>query len=117
MLHYPLDFPSDAALLIVTNFRAGTIPAQRAATAEAAWNLVGYGLKSALGEDTANGVAKMGPELLSGDVPPDEEMISALEQHHALSPDKKLMGGLPISPQLLIKWGMGLAIRIISGMI
>lgn len=123
MLHYPLDFPADAAMILVKNFRAGTLGSEKAASSEAAWNLVGYGLKETVGESSptgnilaGSGLAGTNPnEILSGDCPPDEEMIAALETYGNLSPDKKLQSGLPLDMKTLIKWALSLAIRIITG--
>jgi len=122
MVHYPIDFPGDAARIIVTNFRNGTIVSEPAATAEAAWNLVGYGLYASIGSgpegpQTGNISMSGPPGELGGEVPSDEEMISALEAHDAMPADRKVMGALPIPPKILIKWAMNLAVRIINGMI
>lgn len=120
MVHYPIDFPADAARVIVKNFRGGTIASDPKGTAEAAWNLVGYGLSASIGAPDPTGNISMAgpPGEIGGEMPSDEEMIGALESHDALPAQQKLVAGaLPIPPKLLIKWGMNLAIRIIGGMI
>jgi len=117
MVRYPTDFPTDAASVIVKNFRGGTIVSDAPATAEAAWNLVGYGLSASIGSPEQQQVFGSTPGELSGDMPSDEEMVAKLEAHENTPKGQLVAGAFPIPPKLLIKWGMSLAIRIIQGMI
>jgi hypothetical protein len=135
MLHYPVDFPADAGRVIVTAWTSGTLLTKSADVVEAAWNLAGYAMKEILGETQPNtadpnikqsgGMLSMqGPQAdalvmgsLNGQPIDDEEMIQLLKSHDELTPGDKLKAGLPIPVETLLKWSLGLVMKILSGMI
>lgn len=139
MVHYPIDFPADAAQTIVTSWRAGTITSQAPALVEAAWNLAGYAMKETLGESQPEVVPKatnspMMAQSAGGKLPmaqsgggcivgcdsngapiDDEAMIAGLEQFCNCGHEQKLGFTLPFTTQQLMSWALSLALKILQG--
>jgi len=110
MLHYPVEFPADAAKVILTNFASGSLVSNAPAVAECAWNIAGYGLGQTLGESQGGNLSKAGP-----DVEPmsDEDALDALNA----GCDKDLRAGILsslVSAQL-VKWAINLAFKVLAG--
>lgn len=120
MVHFPSEFPGDAARVIVTSFRNGTLATDRAKVAEAAWNLVGFGGFAALGAAPSAPLMRMnapqeqmGEQM--GEQISDEEAITALEAYETAPRDVKpaMLAGGPIASGVIVKWALDFLIRLL----
>lgn len=119
MVHYPVEFPADAASTIVGLYRAGSLAQNRAEAAECLWNLQGYAMACALGS--------VQPPQLSQSLPPhindttvlsNDEVIGILEEHAKQSPEQKMEQGLlPLPYSLILKWATQMLAEIIGQLV
>lgn len=119
MLHYPVDFPADAARKIYENYNNGTLASNKEVVVECAWNLVGYGLKVGVGETDEKLMTSAGPQILDLNTGPegeidDADMIARLQTYDTTPHEKRVVGALPIPAGLLVKWAIRFALQILN---
>jgi len=119
MLRYPADYPADAARIIAKNWNEKTIYSKKEETAEACWNLIGYGLKATLGEPDQpirHIMMATHPEVDgSGTLINDQEVIDKINEFENTPHDKRPENALPLAPQVMARWAFQLANKILSG--
>jgi hypothetical protein len=93
MQSYPTEFPMEAVQIIVSNWRSGRIVSEKAKVTEAAWNVLGYGLKMSIGQPVLMGATSAGQ---------DTEKVLGELQLASTTKDS----GRSIPPQVLLHWAI-----------
>lgn len=121
MVHYPTDFPSDAARQIIQAWQQGQLSNQKPEIAESVWNLQGYGMGCLLGFTNAPPLSQAYPHA-ADDCPTDtDSIVKILEAHENLPADQKqniqegrVVGSLiPLPPAALVKWALQLLLTFL----
>lgn len=106
MVHLPAEFPSDAAAILVTSWRSKS--GDKATLAEAAWNILGFGLAASLGSPGQAQVKVLG--ITSGhEEGPDhglsnEEVINHIETFINTPAKQRVYGAIPVPISALVSF-------------
>lgn len=122
MILYPVDFPADAARIIINDATAGKLAIDKVEVAEAVWNLQGYAMAMLLGRVDTPPVSMTVPDEIN-QAPTTEQVVALLKAHDELPPEAKqnkddtgkVVGSLipPITPAQLLKWCLQILMTIL----
>lgn len=107
MTPYPASLPLDDVQLIIDDIRGGTskIVGDKAKFAKAIWDVLGYALKSVLGDPSpVTGLQSMPPVLASAPDLSDAEVAEHLER--LLPHMAGVCDGIPIPWTSILKWAI-----------